>query len=141
MSSALLVATQPSGSKQVSGITPVLRERRVTKFSEVADASGVASFEIPPIQVASSGRMVIQLESVKIFADSANLLTFVMYEGDVLPQNFIAGTDRGNLNEWVEDPPLETPEKITGRWSGAVQGDPCHARVQYSIIEYVPIRV
>lgn len=137
----LVLAVKAQEAAVTSGYAEVLRRKNIIKRSAVAGADGKATITLPGIQVASLPRYLVY-ESFKIYSDSSTLTpTITLYEAEVLPQNFVGGSDRGDLNEWTEYPALYTTDSIIVQWTGADVGANCYMRAQVSDIELVPVRI
>jgi hypothetical protein len=136
----LLVGTKSQQSLSNIATAEVLVRRDVLRRSEVVDAGGEATITLPGLETASWKRYYIY-ESIKIFSDSISVSRLTMYEGEILPQFFLGGTDRGNLNEWTENPPLYTDSPVHFQWTGADTGALCFLRAQISEVIMIPVNV
>jgi hypothetical protein len=134
-----LIGAKSQASAQVA-VAEVTLRRISERRSAIADANGIATIEIPGIEFTSFQQFNVY-ESLKVFSDSSDISTFTMYEGEEEPQYFLGGTDRGNLNEWTENPPLYTNEKVIFQWTGASVGALCYLRIQMSQVIMIPVKV
>lgn len=125
---------------EIQGLAEVLVSRTVYRDSAVTQIDGTATIGIPaPLSQSLASYHV--LESVKVFSESATIPAITMYEREVTPQNFIGGSDRGDLNEWTENPELFTTEPVIIQWTGADPGTECFARIQYREVTLVSVNV
>jgi hypothetical protein len=124
----------------ITGLAEVLVSRAIRNILAVAEADGTATAELDA-PLSQSATVYRVYESIKIFSDSATIPGITLYERGILPQNFIGGSDRGDLNEWTENPELFTTEKVILQWTGADVGANCYARVQYREVTLVSVSV
>lgn len=135
----LVQGTKLLASQQLVGVAEFLLSRTTTKLNTTADG-GVAAITIPGVVAAQEQRWNV-LESFKVYSDSSEETTLVIYEGEIAYQNFIGGTNKGNLNEWVENPEIWTQQDITLQWTGCSAGAVCYVRAQYRTVSLVPVGI
>lgn len=125
---ALLRAERIDQSQQVPLLVTIPTHRTYVRGSQAADASGIAEVRFGPVPV---GR-VWDVERIIVHVDSANTTTALVFLGDTEIPNLLDGTPSGNLNVADCNPPIHVPdgEYFTIRWTGAVQGELCSARIQ-----------
>ena len=132
----LVIASKANIAAQTNGVAEVLIKRESFRRSAVA-TGGTGTITLPGL----TSQRWYAYESIKIFCDSVNIPDITLYEDEALSQNFIGGSDRGDLNEWVEFPPLYTRDIVIIQWTNADANSNCFARVQRAEIEFVPVRI
>ena len=136
----MIVGLKANPAASSGGIAELTTARYVWNRNVLADGDGIATIELPGLDVSSIQGFKVY-ESIKIYSDSANDTIVTIYENEASPQFFVGGSDQGNLNEWSENPPLYTDKKLIIQWTGCVEGDTCFARIQFSEVVFVPVRV
>ena len=137
----LVLAVKSQAAVVTQGYAEVLARINTFRRNAFADSGGEATIIIPGIEVASLPRFLVY-ESFKVLCNgSASTPNITVYEGSEAPENFIGGSDRGDLNEWVELPSLYTTDPIIIKWTGADEGANCTVRVQSREIHLVPVRI
>ena len=124
------LATGPSSA--AAGLT-VVDYRSPYLTSGPADAAGLMSVTFEPVP--PGYLWLIQRATVSTTSTAATRA--MMYAGAPSPQNFVDGTNSGNLDISDENAPimLDSSTQLLIQWTGATPGATGTARIQYQLVQ------
>jgi hypothetical protein len=123
-----------AGAGTTGGATlTVVDFRTAAGTTAPADASGVITYEFPPVD---AGYLWL-VERITVMCPSTTPTQAIVYAGGVSPTNFVDGTDRGNLDTADESSPIlvDSSVVLTCQWTGASLGARGTVRVQYQLVQ------
>jgi hypothetical protein len=77
------------------------------------------------------------VQRITVLTDSTTPTQATVYAGYPSPQNFVDGTERGNLDTADESSPIliDSSVSLAVVWTGASLGSTAHARIQYQLVQ------
>jgi hypothetical protein len=106
------------------------RSESLRTHPAAADGTMTAEFEpVPP-------GLIWLLERITVFTDSDMPTRAMVYAGTPSPQNFLDGSEGGNLDTADNACPslIESNTPLTVQWTGATPGSIGTARIQYQLV-------
>lgn len=133
----LLAPPPGSGGLQVQTEVVIDHQSRGFAGQEGIPQAGQAAVSLPAPQVGYGYRV----ELISVYTNSTNQTLADIYLGDPLPTNRVDHTDTGNEDIAFEQPPIFVPagQILTVLWTGLSPGAVCNARLQWSIVQFVPV--
>lgn len=129
-------AAVAAGQGRLVVAAPVIVDHQSRAYFAV-ESAGQATIVVP----APGQAYALQVEIIDIYSDSTGAPTAGVYLNSPDPANELDYSANGGHDIAFENPPLYVPSdsQLLIVWSGLSSGAQCSARVQYSVLQYVPV--
>lgn len=129
-------AAQIAGAGRLVVAAPVIIDRQSRPFT-AKESDGQAVVVLAPPQQS----FAYQVELIDIWSDSTQASTAGVYLDQALPQNEVDYSANAGHDIAPEEPPIYVPSgsELLIVWSGLSAGANCTARIQWSVLRFVPV--